>query len=221
MSPALLDAMQIVWDYMRYDQPLEKADVILCLGSYDIRSADWAAKLWHDGWAPTILFSGNQGAGTMHLEMPEAKWFAERAIELGVPRENILLEDRSCNTGENFQFSSELLQREGITHDTIILVTKPYMLRRAYATCMQQWPEDAKPRFISSGIDLTMEAYLAGEAYGEDLAIQAMLGDLQRIREYPKLGFSIAQEIPDDVWDAYEELVAVGYNDRLLKDAAT
>lgn len=218
MSPDLRNAAQTVWDYMRYDQPLEKSDVILCLGSYDIRSADWAAKLWHDGWAPKILFSGDQGAGTSHLQVSEAEWFSERAIELGVSPEAILLEDKSRNTGENFQFSSELLRCENVAHDTIILVTKPYMLRRAYATCMQQWPESTKPRFIPSGIDLTLEAYLAGEVYGEDLAIQAMVGDLQRIREYPAHGFSIHQDIPREVWQAYEKLVAVGYNDRLLKD---
>ena len=45
-----------------------------------------------------------------------------------------------------------------------------------------------------------------------------MVGDLQRIREYPARGFQIPQEIPADVWDAYEQLVGAGYNRHLMKD---
>ena len=44
-----------------------------------------------------------------------------------------------------------------------------------------------------------------------------MVGDLQRIRIYPALGFQIPQEIPDDVWEAYERLVAAGYDSRLVR----
>ena len=46
--------------------------------------------------------------------------------------------------------------------------------------------------------------------------ISIMVGDLQRIKIYPEKGFQIHQEIPDDVWAAYEELVQAGYNQRLI-----
>jgi len=39
---------------------------------------------------------------------------------------------------------------------------------------------------------------------------------MQRIKEYPKKGFQIEQEIPDDVWVAYEFLVEAGYTNRLI-----
>lgn len=45
-----------------------------------------------------------------------------------------------------------------------------------------------------------------------------MVGDLQRIKEYPVKGLQIKQEIPDDVWCAYEFLVDNGSNKRLIKD---
>ncbi len=44
-----------------------------------------------------------------------------------------------------------------------------------------------------------------------------MVGDLQRIKEYPKKGFAVEQEIPDDVWGAYEQLVKVGYTKHLIQ----
>jgi hypothetical protein len=42
-----------------------------------------------------------------------------------------------------------------------------------------------------------------------------MVGDLQRIRIYPSRGFQIEQEIPDDVWQAFEKLVELGYDRHL------
>src|SRR3989338_5454204 len=45
-----------------------------------------------------------------------------------------------------------------------------------------------------------------------------MVGDMQRIKEYPAKGFQIEQGIPNEVWQAYEFLVAQGYNKRLIKD---
>ena len=46
--------------------------------------------------------------------------------------------------------------------------------------------------------------------------IGIMVGDLQRIKIYPAMGFQIFQEIPADVWQAYEELVAMGFTDHLV-----
>jgi hypothetical protein len=43
-----------------------------------------------------------------------------------------------------------------------------------------------------------------------------MVGDLQRIKVYPEKGFQISQDIPDDVWKAYEELVRLGYTKHLV-----
>jgi hypothetical protein len=44
-----------------------------------------------------------------------------------------------------------------------------------------------------------------------------MAGDLQRIKVYAEKGFQIYQEIPAEVWDAYEQLVAAGYNEHLIQ----
>jgi len=49
---------KIIWDYHHIGHKLEKADCILVLGSSDIRIAEYGAKLFFDGWAPLIIFSG-------------------------------------------------------------------------------------------------------------------------------------------------------------------
>ena len=81
---------------------LQTADLIWALGSHDLRVADRVAELWHAGMAPLVVMSGGLGNFTEGVfEKPEADLFAERAIELGVPEEVILIENRSTNTGEN------------------------------------------------------------------------------------------------------------------------
>jgi hypothetical protein len=44
-----------------------------------------------------------------------------------------------------------------------------------------------------------------------------MVGDVQRIRAYPALGFQIPQDIPAGVWEAYERLVSMGFDKHLIE----
>jgi hypothetical protein len=59
-------------------------------------------------------------------------------------------------------------------------------------------------------------ANYANSALTREDVISIMVGDLQRIRLYPEKGFQIPQEIPDDVWTAFEELVRLGYDRHLV-----
>lgn len=208
---------QIIWDYMRYEQPLEKADVIIGLGSTDVRTAEWCAKLYHDGYASLILFTGARGRITREaFTENEADVYAKRAIELGVPENAILKENRATNTGENIMFAHKLLEEEGIAATSLIIVTKPYMLRRAYAIFMKQWPTENKPIIRCSAIDVSFEKYCQDEMYPFEYVTNVIVGDLERIREYPKQGFQIKQIIPDEVNEAFNALVSRGYTKHLL-----
>lgn len=206
---------QIVWDYMRYEQQPEEADVIIGLGCHDIGVARHAAALYREGYAPWVVFCGATGRLTSGNISNEADWYAEEAISLGVPVANILRERRSTNTGENIVYAYGLLHEKNIPVGKAIVVHKPYMLRRDYATIMKQWPRQPRPKFIFSAEQATMTEYVEKlESFPE--MVNIMIGDLQRIREYPKLGFQIEQDIPNDVWTAYEKLVRRGYTKHLL-----
>src|SRR5262245_59647515 len=83
------------------------------------------AELALAGWAPLLIFSGGLGAITRHLwHEPEADKFAAIAIERGVPRDRILIENQSTNTGENVAFTKRMLADRRIDAQRFILVQK-------------------------------------------------------------------------------------------------
>ena len=55
------DLAQILWHYMHMGHEMQPSDVILVLGSNDLRVAEQGADLFLRGLAPRIVFSGNVG----------------------------------------------------------------------------------------------------------------------------------------------------------------
>jgi uncharacterized SAM-binding protein YcdF (DUF218 family) len=210
--------IRTVWDYLRLQHQLVKADAILVLCSYDTTVAVRAAELFLERWAPLLIFAGGHGAITCRLwDEAEADRFARIAVDLGVPRERILVENQSTNTGENIRFTRQLLADQGLDPQTFIVVQKPYMERRSYATFKQQWP--GKALVVTSPVG-SLDEYLTEHVdhpVSPDEVISVMVGDLQRIRLYPALGFQIEQEIPDEVWAAFQALVDAGYDRHLIR----
>jgi uncharacterized SAM-binding protein YcdF (DUF218 family) len=206
-----------VWRYHHMDHTLVKSDAILVLCSHDIAVAERGAELWLQGWAPLLIFSGGLGGITGQLwTTPEADQFAAVAERMGVPRASMLIENRSTNTGENVRFTRALLAAEGTNPASFILVQKPYMERRAFATFAKVWPD--KPAIVTSP-QVSFEDYLvkySNESLSADDVVSIMVGDLQRMKVYAERGFQIPQEIPADVWEAFEALVAEGYDSRLV-----
>lgn len=206
-------AAKKLWDYHHVDQTLEKTDCILVLGSHDLRVAERAAELYLQGWAPIIIFSGGLGRLTQDLwKVSEAESFAVIAEKMGVPKVAILIENRSTNTGENILFTQQLLKGKNLDPQSFIVVQKPYMERRSFATFKKHWPDK---KLIVTSPQISFEEY-PNEEMPLEKVINIMVGDLQRIKIYPEKGFQIFQEIPGDVWLAYEQLVALGYDNDLI-----
>ena len=218
MDERLFRLAQKIWDYHKLDQSLEKADAILVLCSHDERVVERSVELFKNNWAPLIIFSGGAGAITKQLwSEPEAERFARIAIEGGVPSENILIESKSTNTGDNVRFTRKLVSDLSLELQSFIVVQKPYMERRSYATFRKLWPE--KDVIVTSP-QTSLEEYL--RSYSHSSLSQAdvigiMVGDLQRIKLYPARGFQIEQAIPAETLAAYDELVAAGFTKYLIQ----
>jgi uncharacterized SAM-binding protein YcdF (DUF218 family) len=213
-------AAKNIWDYMIVGQKIRKCDAILALGSIDDRVASYAADLFLQGYGNWLILSGgvahkNDLLKTNYDEISEAEHFAEIAIEKGVPKDKIITEKKATNTGENARFVYKILERNNIQIKSVLLVQKPYMERRAYATFAKQWPvKDTK--FIVTSPKLSYEKYF-NKTQPKDKVINIMVGDLQRIIEYPRLGYQIKQDIPKKVLDAFHYLIQAGYNKHITK----
>ena len=235
---------EVVWDYllMGYDvdQSDVSADAIFALGSHDLSVAERAAvrktttvvleqdalfshcmlparqDLFLAGKAPLLIVSGGYGRLTAGINTKaEAVLFAEVAVMRGVPADAILVEPKSTNTGENIRFTEALLKERGCdaTINTFILVQKPYMERRTFATFRKQWPQK---NIVAVTSPCTSFVEYARRSQIIPL-LNTMIGDLHRIRVYPQKGFQIDMDIPAEVWEGFERLVAAGYNRDLVK----
>ncbi len=204
---------KIIWDYMLMHHELRQMDAIFALGSNDIRVAERAAELYHQGYGEYVICSGGNGKAS-GFDKSEAEVFGEILREKGVPKTKIILEPNATNTGENIQFTKKLLQEMELKLHSFILVQKPYMERRTYATFKKQWPE---AECIVTSPQMSFDEYGGNDEVFKSRFINVMVGDLQRIKEYPKLGYQIEQDIPADVWGALEELVKMGYTKYYLK----
>jgi uncharacterized SAM-binding protein YcdF (DUF218 family) len=215
LKDSTIGLAKILWDYHHVNHGVEKSDCILVLGSHDIRVADRGAELYLQEFAPVLIFSGGLGNFTKDMwDESEADKFADVALKTGVPENAILIENKSTNTGENILFTQQLLREKGLDPESFIVVQKPYMERRSYATFKKHWPDK---KVIVTSPQISFEEYHNDEIPLEKV-INIMVGDLQRIKEYPQKGFQIFQEIPDNVWQAYEKLIKRGYTQHLIKN---
>lgn len=213
LTPEVEKLAQIVWDYHHVNHALQKSDCIFVLGSHDTRVADRAAGLFLEGWAPLLIFSGGLGRLTEGMwAETEAEKFAQIALHHGVPKEAILVENKSTNTGENITFTHTLLQSKNLQPQSFIVVQKPYMERRSFATFMKHWPNK---KLLVTSPQIAFKDYPTNEITMEKV-IHIMVGDLQRIKLYAEKGFQIPQDIPPTVWQAYEQLVQLGYTHQLV-----
>lgn len=195
---------KIIWDYMLVHDELKSADLIICLGSHDVNVAKRAAELYVDKMAPRILITGGRGRLTSNNDQTEAQAFANTMYDAGVSKDDVLIEDKSTNTGENAEFSKNFVRDINIDITTAIIVTKPYMERRAKATFAQFWPE---LHTMVTSQQVSYEEYMSNSSIGRKKSIEVMVGDLQRIIEYPAKGWMAPQNVPQDVMQAYRALV--------------
>ncbi|MEO6893547.1 MAG: YdcF family protein, partial [Ginsengibacter sp.] len=215
LSQEILQLGKKLWNYHLVNNKMEKVDCILALGSHDLRVPERAAELYLQGLAPLVIMSGGLGNFTQEIwTEKEADKFAAVAIKNGVPPEKILIENNSTNTGENILFTQKLLKEKELDPQSFIVVQKPYMERRSYATFKKHWPDK---KLLVTSPQISFEDY-PNEEIPMEKVINIMVGDLQRIKVYPAKGFQVYQEIPDDVWDAFEKLVVLGFDKHLMKE---
>lgn len=91
-----------------------------------------AVDLYTMGVVKKILISGGSGALTFEGKKESHK-LLDFAIQHGVSRRDIIVEDQSRNTHENATFVKKTLSDRGINFNTTLLVTSAFHMSRAHS----------------------------------------------------------------------------------------
>jgi len=204
---------QKIWDYHHMNHTLKKCNCILVFGSHDERVAKRWAELFLEWYAPYILFSWWKWRLTEDRDISEADKFAKIARNMWVPESSIIIENKSTNSEENVKFSMNLLQEQWIETNSLLVIHKPYMERRAFATFKKHFPDQ---HLIISSQECWINDYISDIITIESL-INLIVWDLHRIIVYPKKWFQIEQDVPKDVIEAMNLLIDYWYNHCLVK----
>jgi len=94
----------------------------------------YAIQLYKKGIIKKILISGGNGQ-LINEGYLEADWSEKFLLEIGIPKEDILIENKSRNTYENAKYTSELL---GDNTENLLLITSAWHMKRANL-CFQKF----------------------------------------------------------------------------------
>lgn len=97
---------------------------------------------------------------------------------------------------------------------SLLLVTKQYMERRALAAFEVQLPSKSTLLCVSSQSGLNTE--YCEEDHKCDDVVDIMVGDFQRVIEYPQFGLRALQLVSDDVQGAFATLASAGFTRHVL-----
>ncbi len=220
VTAEVLELARRIWDFLVLGHEPIPGDVIVALGTNDLRVAEFAADLFHRGFGGWLVCSGAIAHQGDLLATPwdrtEAEMYAETAIGRGVPADRILLEPCAHNTAENLRYSRELLAASSIRPRNIVLAVKPFMQRRTWAAMAVEWPE--MPATLASP-RMTLDEYFTEELTPAKI-INIMMGDLQRVWVYGKKGWAAPQRIPAEVRQAFDRLAELGFTQHLIREEA-
>lgn len=84
-----------------------------------------------------VVLSGGQGPGET---ITEAEAMRRELVAMGIEADRLFLEEQSTSTAENFAFSKDILERQGIDTDTAVIavVTSDFHCARAHLIAQRE-----------------------------------------------------------------------------------
>jgi hypothetical protein len=213
MENSRIQLARQVFDYLYLkDEQITPCDVVIGFGHFDLGIPRYCVDLYIRGFAKWIIFTGGVGTGSADFKYAEGIEFLNEAKKL-VPgiEKYIIVESKSTHTGENVQFTKEVLERDipelafdkGIK--SAILVSSAYRQRRVYLSCLKQLPG---VNGINAPVKTTFEREISiFESKGQDL-ISFLPGEIDRLVNYAEKGFIEKEEVPAEILKAAAALKA-------------
>lgn len=178
-------------DFIFMENELEASDLIMLPGSRSIETIELAASIYKEGLAPYILASGAFSKDVGRFEWEKIRRdeykkdfkteyeFMKHGLQLnGVPESAILKEDTATYTYQNALRSKEMLVKEGIKHDRIILCVKDYHARRSFMYFDMVFP-DSEILIAPAYIEVASKDHWMKS----ELGIRVITGEMRKIGE--------------------------------------
>ncbi len=164
----------------------QKADILFVFGTCDV---DWkpVAKLYIDGLVDRVLVTGFLGKSYYETGIPLAHSIADLLVEYGVPKDDILIQNRSANTLEDVIFGKEVLDENKINPKSILFSAKAHACGRAARTLRKYFPlAQLFPFAINGeydGVFVTREDW-----WRHEISKARVYGEYLRIKKYSERG---------------------------------
>ena len=214
------EALKIIWDYMFLKQELVKCDLIIGCGCHDKQIPVLCAELLKKGYGEKIIFTGGLGKITQDLfAKSEAETYRDIALACGVSSEQILIENQSTNTGDNFKFSAILIAEKNLKADKILIVHRGIYQRRTLNVAKTVLPDS---EIFITAPSVSFEEFITFLDNSDDeevkRSISVIVGNIQRLIIYPQFGWQTKEKIPFSVLKAYKILKEIGYDQYIYKE---
>lgn len=214
----VVHALKVIWNYMKLNQSIQPCDIILGCGCSNLDIPVKCAALFKAGYGKKILFSGGSGKVTKDsFQKLEAEVYRDIAIAQGVSSDEILLETKSTNTGDNFRFSRDILERYHTK--SVLVVHFPTSELRTLATAKKILP--SFQIFITSP-DLDFNQFifrLRKDVSFFHREVSLLVGNIQRLIIYPQLGWQEKVLVPEEMIRAYYFLKSKGFDDYIYSSS--
>lgn len=187
--------VKIVFDFLSEHIPenaIPRCDALFIFGSTTGEIAKHAAHLYFLGKTSKLIITGShrhdKNEGPFGFAS-EAEYLASIAYAEGVPTANVLLETKSKNTYENVMFGMETATRAGLRPKTLVLVSIPYLLRRAVLCFKKNFPN----------ITTYGSAMPVADDFFTSYRLERIKGELPRLIKYAEMGTIAASVIPTQI----------------------
>jgi uncharacterized SAM-binding protein YcdF (DUF218 family) len=215
-----------IYHFLNKKDAQQKADVIIGFGHFDRNIPKRCCDLYLQGMGRKIIYSGGVGAGSADFKNAEAIEFLNytKVHFPQIPADEIIIEDRSTNTGENIRFSMTKMRElsPGFNFESgirsAILVATPARQLRVYLT-VKMYLENI--RLINLPPETTLEENIALFDQKNESFAKQLTGELDRLMIYPAQGLCEKIEIPGSVLKAYQQIKSDNKNLNIYNQANT
>jgi uncharacterized SAM-binding protein YcdF (DUF218 family) len=198
----------------------------ILLGNAVLATAEAFGHFVSSGRARRYMIVGGVGHSTEHLRnavrehpafsriategLTDARILREVLRTLGAEAAYVL-EEKSANCGANASEARRLLDTLALSHETVVLVQDPTMMRRSRASFERVWEDRPATRFFNQPTFVPSVAN-AAQHWPLDRYVSLLLGEIPRLRDRPGgygptgSGFIVHVDIPEEIEAAYARL---------------